>query len=227
MRDSIVFYDSWGRMICDLPDEQAAALIKMIFNYTFNDLVIESDNITVGAIFGMIREKLDEDARAWEETRRRRSEGGKKGMSSRWGDNSVITHDNSVKDSYAELNEVITPITVSDSVSVSVSDKDIKSERRFTPPSLEEVSAYISEKGYSIDAEAFVDFYSSKGWMIGKNKIKDWKAAVRTWARRDNTPKPEAKPSSNGGYQKDNAFKEYDQRSDYDYDALEKMLTAN
>jgi hypothetical protein len=37
----------------------------------------------------------------------------------------------------------------------------------------------------NIDAEAFIDFYSSKNWMIGKNKMKDWKAAVRTWERRD------------------------------------------
>lgn len=51
----------------------------------------------------------------------------------------------------------------------------------FVPPTLEEVSAYVSEKGYSVDAERFIDFYTSKGWMIGKNKMKDWKAAVRNW----------------------------------------------
>lgn len=51
----------------------------------------------------------------------------------------------------------------------------------FVPPTLEEVSAYVSEKGYSVDAERFIDFYTSKGWMVGKNKMKDWKAAVRNW----------------------------------------------
>ncbi len=51
----------------------------------------------------------------------------------------------------------------------------------FVPPTLEEVSAYVSEKGYSIDMERFIDFYTSKGWMVGKNKMKDWKAAVRNW----------------------------------------------
>lgn len=58
----------------------------------------------------------------------------------------------------------------------------IKAKRTaFVPPTLEEVSAYVSEKGYSVDAERFIDFYTSKGWMVGKNKMKDWKAAVRNW----------------------------------------------
>lgn len=60
-----------------------------------------------------------------------------------------------------------------------------KKERssRFTPPTAAEVSAYASEKNYSIDADRFIDFYESKGWMVGKNKMKDWKASVRNWCR--------------------------------------------
>ena len=54
---------------------------------------------------------------------------------------------------------------------------------RFTPPTLEEVQAYCIERGNNVDAERFIDFYSSKGWMVGKNKMKDWKAAVRNWER--------------------------------------------
>ena len=53
--------------------------------------------------------------------------------------------------------------------------------KRFTPPSVEEVKQYCNERKNSVDPESFVDFYSSKGWMVGKNKMKDWKAAVRTW----------------------------------------------
>lgn len=60
---------------------------------------------------------------------------------------------------------------------------------RFTPPNVEEVAAYCQERGNSISPEAFMDYYSSKGWMVGKNKMKDWKAAVRNWERRQN-PKP-------------------------------------
>lgn len=57
-------------------------------------------------------------------------------------------------------------------------------EARFSPPSLDEVRAYIAERGSSVDAQQFIDFYSCKGWMVGKNRMKDWKAAVRTWEQR-------------------------------------------
>lgn len=75
-------------------------------------------------------------------------------------------------------------------------DKNIKNDKnvkninnigRFTPPDVDDVKAYCYERGNNVDAQAFVDFYSSKGWMVGKNKMKDWKAAVRTWER--NRPK--------------------------------------
>lgn len=59
------------------------------------------------------------------------------------------------------------------------------SRKPFIPPTVEEVSAYCTERDNSVDAQAFVDFYASKGWMIGKNKMKDWKAAVRTWEQGD------------------------------------------
>lgn len=61
----------------------------------------------------------------------------------------------------------------------------------FSPPSIEEVKSYCTERNNGVDAERFIDFYASKGWLIGKSKMKDWKAAIRTWERRDkeHTPK--------------------------------------
>lgn len=66
---------------------------------------------------------------------------------------------------------------------VSIGKDSISSSKRFTPPSREEVQAYIAEKSYQVDAERFVDYYTSNGWRVGKNPMKDWKAAVRTWAK--------------------------------------------
>jgi predicted phage replisome organizer len=63
-------------------------------------------------------------------------------------------------------------------------DKEIKN-KRFTPPTLQQVQDYCSERHNGIDAQYFIDFYESKGWMVGKNKMKDWKASVRTWERKD------------------------------------------
>ena len=64
--------------------------------------------------------------------------------------------------------------------------------RKFTPPSIEEVRDYCLERMNNVDPEKFIDFYESKGWMVGKNKMKDWRAAVRTWERTATKPTSEA-----------------------------------
>ena len=65
--------------------------------------------------------------------------------------------------------------------------KNFTDTKRFIIPTLEEVQAYCTERNNKVDAEQFIDFYSSKGWYVGKNKMKDWKSAVRTWERRNST----------------------------------------
>lgn len=63
-------------------------------------------------------------------------------------------------------------------------DTDTKRNRkRFVPPTLEEVIAYCNERQNNIDPEQFIDYYTTNGWKVGKNKMKDWKASVRTWER--------------------------------------------
>lgn len=65
----------------------------------------------------------------------------------------------------------------------------------FKPPTVEEVAAYCQERQNGIDPQTFVDFYSASGWKRGNTKIKDWKACVRTWERREReTPPKERKP---------------------------------
>lgn len=63
--------------------------------------------------------------------------------------------------------------------------KESTRTRAFTPPSVEDVAAYVTEKGYGIDPEAFVAYYTAKGWKVGSSPMKDWKAAVVTWVKRD------------------------------------------
>tara|TARA_R100000664_G_C2742417_1_gene130652 strand:- start:329 stop:934 length:606 start_codon:yes stop_codon:yes gene_type:complete len=62
---------------------------------------------------------------------------------------------------------------------------DSNSKVRFKKPTLDDVKNYCILRQNNIDAEAFIDFYESKNWKIGKNKMKDWKACVRTWERRE------------------------------------------
>ena len=65
----------------------------------------------------------------------------------------------------------------------------------FVPPTAVEVASYCGENSFKTDAQSFIDFYESKGWMIGKNKMKDWKAAVRTWEKKVK----ETKTANNNG----------------------------
>lgn len=68
-----------------------------------------------------------------------------------------------------------------------VQDNYIESGKstRFTPPTLQEMTDYCNERCNNVDPSRFIDFYESKGWMVGKNKMKDWKAAVRNWEKRE------------------------------------------
>ena len=79
-----------------------------------------------------------------------------------------------------------------DSIGKDSIGKDIERTRRFTPPTIEEVKAYCSERGNDVDAEKWFDWYSANGWKVGKNPMRDWKAAVRTWER-DGKKKPATK----------------------------------
>ena len=83
----------------------------------------------------------------------------------------------------------------------SIDKKREEKTRRFTPPSLEEVKEYCQERQNSVNPQAFIDFYKSKGWKIGKETMQDWKAAIRTWESRESTqPKRQKKYTTAAEY---------------------------
>lgn len=103
-----------------------------------------------------------------------------------------------LQDSYAPVTDGYKPLRREEKrredIDKSRVDIEIESEKetapqkerkrsQFYPPTVDEVKAYCQERGNSVDAERFCDFYGSKGWMVGKSKMKDWKCAVRNWER--------------------------------------------
>ena len=94
----------------------------------------------------------------------------------------------------------------SNTKSESNTSNERSSASRFKQPSLEEVADYCKERGNHVDPQRFVDYYTANGWKVGKNPMKDWKAAVRTWEKND-------KGSGNSGARSDR------RREEYDYDA--------
>lgn len=78
-------------------------------------------------------------------------------------------------------------------------DSEPKPTRKiFTPPTLEDVTAYCRERGNSVDPKRWIDHYTSNGWKVGKNPMKDWRAAVRTWEGNNFHPKPQTRNSDAG-----------------------------
>lgn len=98
---------------------------------------------------------------------------------------------------------VTQPLRLSDGEKEIDKEKDIEIEKeikggsggksKFSPPTLEDVKAYCTERRNNVDAERFFNYYTSNGWRVGKNPMKDWKAAVRTWER-DGKTKPQTSP---------------------------------
>jgi len=115
-------------------------------------------------------------------------------------DNNHIRRVNIYKQGSKEiLTRVITLVNnpskekLTDNTNININNNNTtysNSKVRFKKPTLDEVKNYCILRNNNIDAEAFIDFYESKNWQIGKNKMKDWKAAVRTWERR-NKNKPQ------------------------------------
>ena len=70
---------------------------------------------------------------------------------------------------------------------MGVQGAEPKKAKAFKAPSVDDVARYCAEKGYVVDPETFVAHYESNGWMVGRTRMKNWQAAVRTWARQSNT----------------------------------------
>lgn len=125
---------------------------------------------------------------SYEEVSVVRSEAGKAGAAARWqngkrifanGKNSKAISANG-KNGYTETNTE----TNTDTLPSNDGKSDTRAARFFTPPSADDVANYVREQDYHVNAERFVAFYEQKGWMVGRNHMKDWKAAVRNWETR-------------------------------------------
>ena len=165
----------------------------------------------LGVAWDYIQPTLDEDNARYEATREKRAKAGALGGSAKakaakqreanaanasdakQDEASVANLANSIQSNSIQYNSV-----QFNSITGDRADKP-PTRPRFSPPSVQEVADYCREKGYAVDAERFVDYYASVGWKVGKKPMKDWRAAVRTWVRKD-SPKPATPEPKNCGY---------------------------
>lgn len=167
-KKSFILYADQKALFDQLPDDKAGELIKFILSYV-NDDNPQTDDLIINLAFTPIKQQLKRDLQKFEKTKESRSEAGKAGANKRWQN---IANDSKRISS-------ITKIAVNDNVNVN----DNVINNIFTPPTAIDVKNYCLERKNNVDAESFINFYASKGWMIGKNKMKDWKACVRTWEK--------------------------------------------
>ena len=204
MRKSIIIYQAWATIINSLSDAKAGKLIKMVLTYGIKGQVTTSEDETINAIFEMIKDKLDEDAGKYDAKVERVAKARENRKHNENSMKSECNHNKNISD------------TVTDTVTDTVLPKgNNNSIGRFTPPPLADVQSYFKEKGINDpkEPEKFIDFYTSKGWMVGKNKMKDWKAAVRNWIKGIDKSKV--------------GFNNFDNQRSYDNDELERLLVAN
>lgn len=166
-KDSLTILD-------DLTDEQAGKLFKAIRAHQEGE-IIELDALTKIA-FNPFKNQFLRDNEKYEETVNRNKINGSKG-----GRPKSKPNPEEPKEPSGFIGNPEEP-KKADSGSKSDSDSGSKS-KRFTPPSVGDAQSYFQERGFGEKGvgQRFVDHYSANGWMRGKNKIKDWKACVRTW----------------------------------------------
>lgn len=180
-REYFCAYHSYAKSIRNLSDAECGRLFKALLSYSAGDTLINLQG-REGIAFDFITEQIDRDNEAYEAKCAKNRANGERAN----GTERPRTVPNAPqgkeegKEKEKDKEEILPP-------------NSPPKGKRFTPPTVEEVKAYCLERKNGLDAQAFVDFYSSKGWKVGNNPMKDWKAAVRTWEnrRKGETPKKE------------------------------------
>jgi hypothetical protein len=178
MRDSFVLFQEQEEVIKKLSDEQAGKLYKAIFVYNRTGEAPELD-FMLELIFTPIKQQLDRSTEKWEKTCQKRSEAGIKSGESRRNKTNKCSEKGTKRTNvhFVEHNER------DPDPDPELKEKINKKEKSFIKPSIEEIKKYCLVRKNDICPEAFFDFYESNGWIIGKNKMEDWQAAVRNWER--------------------------------------------
>lgn len=185
-KDRFLFFENYNSIAEKLPDDLRLKFYDALMGYVFKD--IEPEDVVISALITAIKPSLDK-----EDTRGGYREGaGRKPNQTESNEiknnqkesklikiNQTESNDNQKNQSFLETRN-------KKQETGSIKEKDnlkVIQKEKFTKPTLEELKSYFAEKGYVDESERFYDFYSSKGWMVGKNPMKDWRAAVRNWVR--------------------------------------------
>ena len=232
MNESFVFYRSFYEGLAYLPAEDQLATYKAIMDYAFYGTIPEAGGVVM-AMFMLAKAQIDANEK-------RRSDGNKGGRPSK---KPVVTE---TETSGFEDSEIEKPLVIESETSGYEESENPKpnvnvnananvnangnanvnakggSGGRFQRPTPAEVRTYCEERNSTVDPEAFVSYYESNGWKVGKNPMKDWKAAVRNGERMD---KERGNPPQRSGTT--NKFNQYANKQAYDFAAIEAAYSSD
>lgn len=229
MKDSFVFYKSFFEAIEKLPEECQLEAYRSITKLA---LFGEDEEPTglASIVYIMAKPQIEANFEKYENGRKG---GAPKGNKNAKRKQPMVELENNQKQPVVDLvvSEKQPPVEFKNNkkqpnVNVNVNDNVIssnedkaKSVSRFVAPTLAEIQEYCKEKGFNVDAASIYDHYTANGWVQGKNKpIKDWKAAVRQWARREgefSKPQPQINNDARRG-----GFDDVSHNSGDDYEGM-------
>ena len=204
MRESFVLHAEY---IEDLPEELKGAFLRYIYEYGINEIEPELSGLEL-TVWLKIKRRIDDDVSAYErkvsnlkQNRNRTATGTKTATTTETRTDTERTPNGHRTENNTEeekpngdrADSVSVNVSVNDSVNVSDSvnvaeakpAEPAPARKRFVKPELEEIREFCFEKNINIDVDRFFNYYESKGWKVGVSPMKDWKAAVRNWAKND------------------------------------------
>ena len=203
-KESYMLYRGWNPLFENLPKEQLGELFYAICCYQ-SGKEYSIENPLIKGVFEMVLMQFKKDEEKYISNCEAKAKNGKKGAESRWQDDNNNTSENGKNGkchsedgkngkcyfSHNEEKTEMAKMAIEEEVEeVPTVPKKREARKRFSPPSAAEVREYCRERENAVDAESFVDFYAAKGWKVGNAPMKDWKAAVRTWEKRESRAAP-------------------------------------
>ena len=193
-KNSFVLQTRLNAIVAKLSERQAGILFKGILNYAENGVKANFEDGMVDVVFEMVRQDIDYTSNKYAEICKRNAENGKLGGRPKNPNkpNGYFENPNKPNGFFEKHNDVDNDVDVdnelldkSNNKEKEIKEKEISISTRFVKPTVEEIKAYCTERNNGIDAQSFFDFYQSKGWKVGNTPMKDWRACVRTWERKN------------------------------------------
>ena len=170
-KKSFILYNDQIEIFKELSPEQAGHLIKHVYDYSSGIETTSFQDPSIKIAFIMIKGQMDRDSEKYTQ----KCEKNRQNINKRYEGKTTTVYDR------------IRPSTKATDTDNDTDNKKKKhiSVKRFIKPTIEEIIAYCKERKNTIKPQVFIDHYTSNGWMVGKNKMKDWKATIRNWEQRD------------------------------------------